>query len=69
MEREPLDDERIRNHPRILLSPHAAFYSVEGFNEMRIKGAQEARRVILGEPVRNPVNLEYLIEARAAVRR
>ena len=40
VEREPLDDERVRRHPRVLLTPHAAFYSVEGFHEMRTKGAR-----------------------------
>jgi phosphoglycerate dehydrogenase-like enzyme len=67
-EREPLDDEPLRRHPRVLLTPHAAFYSVEGFREMRNKGAEEARRILLGEPVRNPVNLHCLkIPARAVL--
>jgi D-3-phosphoglycerate dehydrogenase len=65
VEREPPDDERIRHHPQVLLTPHAAFYSVEGFNEMRAKGAQEARRLLLGEAVRNPVNLHCLVNPRA----
>jgi C-terminal binding protein len=67
VEREPLDDERVRAHPRIVLTPHAAFYSVEGFVEMRTKGAREARRVLLGEPVRNPVNLHCLVNPRTPV--
>jgi phosphoglycerate dehydrogenase-like enzyme len=67
VESEPLTDVRIRKHPRILLTPHSAFYSVEGFQEMRFKGAQEARRLLLGEPVRNPVNLHCLVNARAAI--
>jgi len=67
VEREPLDDERIRQHPRILLSAHVAFYSVEGFQEMRTKGAQEARRMVLGEPVRNPVNRHCLVNPRAVL--
>jgi D-3-phosphoglycerate dehydrogenase len=66
-EREPLGDERVRGHPRVLLTPHVAFYSVEGFTEMRTKGAQEARRVLLGEPVRNPVNRHCLVGPRAAL--
>lgn len=65
VEREPLDDERLRAHPRVLLTPHTAFYSVEGFREMRSKGAAEVRRLILGEPVRNAVNRHYLITPRA----
>jgi len=65
VETEPLEDERLRKHPQILLTPHSAFYSVEGFQEMRFKGAQEARRLLLGEPVRNPVNLSFLTNPRA----
>jgi len=67
VEREPLEDERVRKHSKILLTPHSAFYSVEGFHEMRFKGAQEARRLVLGEPVRNPVNLHCLKNPRAKV--
>ena len=66
-EREPLADDRLRRHPRMILTPHSAFYSVEGFQEMRVKGAQEARRVLLGEAVRNPVNLHCLVAPRAVV--
>lgn len=67
VEREPLDDERLRQHPRVVLTPHTAFYSVEGFREMRSKGAEEARRLVVGEPVRNPVNLHYLKNSRAVL--
>lgn len=56
VEKEPLDDERLRKHPRILLTPHSAFYSVEGFIEMRRKGAEELCRMIQGKPVVNLVN-------------
>lgn len=65
LEKEPLDCEELRRHPRVVLTPHTAFYSVEGFQEMREKGAREARRLLLGEPVRNPVNREFLIMRRA----
>jgi phosphoglycerate dehydrogenase-like enzyme len=56
IEREPLDYERLRNHPKVLLTPHTAFYSVEGYNELRTKTAEETRRILLGEAPRNPVN-------------
>jgi phosphoglycerate dehydrogenase-like enzyme len=36
----PEADHPILRHPRILLSPHAAFYSVEGERELRTKAAQ-----------------------------
>ncbi len=57
VEREPLDNERLRQHPNVLFTPHTAFYSVEGYTEMRTKTAEEIRRMLLGEPVRNPVNV------------
>ncbi len=67
VEREPLDDARLRLHPRVLLTPHAAFYSVEGFAEMRTKGAEEALRLLRGEAVRNPVNLHCLVNPRCVL--
>jgi phosphoglycerate dehydrogenase-like enzyme len=56
VETEPLDNQRLRQHPNVLLTPHTAFYSVEGYVELRTKTAEEARRILLGEPPRNPVN-------------
>jgi D-3-phosphoglycerate dehydrogenase/C-terminal binding protein len=61
----PLDDHpllvawRDPEHPahdRIILSAHAAFYSEEGLLDMRIKGSEACRRVLLGQPPRNVVN-------------
>ncbi len=63
-EREPLDDDRLRNHPRVVLTPHSAFYSAEGFMELRRKTAEEARRLLLGQPPRCPVNLSMMGERR-----
>ena len=63
VEREPLDDDRLRDHRRLIFTPHAAFYTVEGFEEMRRKTAEEARRLILGEPPRCPVNSHLIPEA------
>lgn len=56
VEREPLDDERLRFHPKVILTPHSAFYSVEGFDELRGKAAAEVRRVLRGEAPWNRVN-------------
>ncbi len=64
IEREPLDNERLRQHPRLIITPHCAFYSVESAPEARRKAAEEARRILLGEPPRNPVNLQFLKELR-----
>jgi D-3-phosphoglycerate dehydrogenase/C-terminal binding protein len=43
-------------HSRVILNPHAAFYSEEGLLDMRVKGAQACRRALLGQPLRNIVN-------------
>lgn len=43
-------------HDRLVLNPHAAFYSEEGLRDMRVKGAQNCRRALLGQPIRNVVN-------------
>jgi C-terminal binding protein len=63
-EREPLDDDRLRHHPRVILTPHSAFYSIEGFVELRTKAAEEARRILKGEPPRNLVNGPAVREPR-----
>jgi D-3-phosphoglycerate dehydrogenase/C-terminal binding protein len=66
LEVEPPDDDlplirawRDPNHPahdRIILNPHTAFYSEEGLLDMRIKGSENCRRVLLGQAPRNVVN-------------
>jgi D-3-phosphoglycerate dehydrogenase/C-terminal binding protein len=46
-------------HPaydRVLINPHGAFYSEEGLQESRCKGAEACRRVLEGLPLRNVVN-------------
>jgi len=43
-------------HDRVLVNPHAAFYSEEGLADMRIKGSEACRRALLGLPLRNVVN-------------
>ena len=43
-------------HGRIIVNPHSAFYSEEGLLDMRIKGSENCRRVLLGKPAYNMVN-------------
>lgn len=43
-------------HHRLILSPHAAFYSEEGLLDIRRKTAEACRRAVLGQPLRNVVN-------------
>lgn len=47
------------NHPaydRVIINPHAAFYSEEGLDDMRIKGSENCLRVLSGRPAKNVVN-------------
>ena len=39
-----------------MVTPHVAFYSPESYEEMRLKAAAEALRVVEGEQARNCVN-------------
>ena len=43
-------------HDRLILNPHSAFYCEEGLMDMRIKGSENCRRALLGQPERNLVN-------------
>lgn len=43
-------------YDRLILNPHAAFYSEEGLMDMRTKGSQNIRRALTGGRVRNIVN-------------
>lgn len=47
------------HHPaydRLILNPHAAFYSEEGLLDIRTKGSHACRRALTGQPLRNVVN-------------
>jgi len=43
-------------HDRLILNPHSAFYCEEGLMDMRVKGAQNVRRVLEGKVPYNVVN-------------
>lgn len=43
-------------HDRLIVNPHAAFYSEEGLMDMRTKGSEACRRALTGRPLRNVVN-------------
>lgn len=43
-------------HDRLILNPHAAFYSEEALMEMRTKGANACRRALLGKGVPTVIN-------------
>ena len=43
-------------HHRLIVNPHAAFYSEEGLMDMRTKGSEACRRALCGLPIPNLVN-------------
>jgi D-3-phosphoglycerate dehydrogenase len=43
-------------HPKVVLTPHAAWYSEESFTTLKTEVAREALRVLRGEAPRSPVN-------------
>ncbi len=43
-------------HHRVLVNPHAAFYSEEGLMDIRVKASEACRRCLTGLPLRNVVN-------------
>ena len=51
----PVDDP-VLHDPRIIVTPHLAASSVEAMQDVRTRGAEEARRVLTGNPPRYPVN-------------
>jgi D-3-phosphoglycerate dehydrogenase len=58
LETEPPDDLgwRLARHPRVVVTPHAAWYSEEAFLTLKAEVAREALRVLEGGRPRSPVN-------------
>ena len=58
LETEPPDDLgwRLARHPRVVATPHAAWYSEEAFVTLKTEVAREALRVLEGGKPRSPVN-------------
>jgi D-3-phosphoglycerate dehydrogenase len=58
LETEPPDDLgwRLARHPRVVATPHAAWYSEEAFVALKTEVAREALRVLEGGEPRSPVN-------------
>ncbi len=61
-EHEPIIELWRQEDPivNLLITPHSAFYTEESRKEMRVKAAQEIRRILLGERPHNVVNREFL---------
>lgn len=65
-EQEPLPEESpLRRSERVLLSPHAAWYSEDSEIEIRTKAARNVVQALRGEPVTYQVNTTELAARRA----
>jgi D-3-phosphoglycerate dehydrogenase len=54
---EPIDpDSPLLKEDRILVTPHAAWYSEQAKLDLRARGAEEVVRVLSGQPPRAPAN-------------
>jgi D-3-phosphoglycerate dehydrogenase len=54
---EPLPEGHpLRTHPRALITPHTAFYSLQAQEELQRRAAEEVVRALRGESPRCPVN-------------
>jgi phosphoglycerate dehydrogenase-like enzyme len=42
---------------RVILTPHVAWYTEESERSLRVKTAEEAKRIVAGEEPHNPVPL------------
>ena len=49
-------DSKHPAHHRLIVNPHSAFYTEQGFWDMRTKGAAAIRRALTGQRLRNVVN-------------
>ena len=58
LEQEPPEgaSAALVHHPRVLVTPHAAWYSEEAFLTLKTEVAREALRVLDGDRPRSPVN-------------
>ena len=56
-ETEPIPtDHPLLKLDNAVVTPHAAWYSEEAVKSLQLKAAQEAARVLTGQPPQNPVN-------------
>lgn len=60
---EPLPpDDPLANHPRIIATPHAAFYSDESLRELQTTAAAQAAAILSGHQTQNIVNPAVLTQ-------
>ncbi len=55
-EEPPAEDDPLISHDRVLITPHAAWYSEESYETLKTEAAREVVRVLSGGRPRSPVN-------------
>ena len=56
-EQEPLPaDSPLRSHPKVIVTPHMAFYSVEAERVLQQRAVDEVVRALQGQPAVSPIN-------------
>jgi len=55
-EEPPLPDSPLRD-PRILITPHAGWYSQEAQRDVVVRACEDVQRVLSGHPARSPTNV------------
>lgn len=61
IEGEPEVPQELKNNPKVMITPHSAFYSEESIRDLRRKSAELARKILLKEPLPEPVNKKYIV--------
>lgn len=54
LDTEPVIDEQLRTHPRVILTPHVAFASSRSIEDVRRSACEDLLRVLAGEPPLRP---------------
>ena len=52
----PAADDPLRDHPRVVATPHVAWYSEEANDKRRRKAAETVRAALAGNEIPNVVN-------------
>jgi D-3-phosphoglycerate dehydrogenase len=52
----PPADEPLLGDPRILITPHTAWYSQEAQRDVAVRACEDVQRVLSGRPARSPAN-------------
>jgi D-3-phosphoglycerate dehydrogenase len=60
----PSSEHRLRHDPRVIVTPHMAFYSIEAGEELRRRAATEVVRVLSGQAPEHAVNRDALDSAK-----